>query len=186
MDVEKYFLIADDIFYIFTIVGILVSSYQIFISSRFILGIAVRIVSFIAPLYLLEIALKEFRGALIALYQLMITIGLFLVLLTNSALESTGSWRIMLAVLAISSVIMFFRCLTLPESPRWLVLKGNDEAVIVLKKIRSSEAEALDEHNEIKQTIHRGVSVFSLLKQKFFIKVLFLGIALQASNSSPA
>ncbi len=182
---RKVLLIAATIFSIFTIVGILVSSYQIFISSRFILGIAVRIVSFIAPLYLLEIALKEFRGALIALYQLMITIGLFLVLLTNSALESTGSWRIMLAVLAISSVIMFFRCLTLPGSPRWLVLKGNDEAVIVLKKIRSSEVEALDEHNEIKQTTHRGVSVFSLLKQKFFIKVLFLGIALQASNSSP-
>lgn len=49
----------------------------------------------------------------------------------------------MLAVLVIPSVIMFFRCLTLPRSLRWLVLKGNDEAVIVLKKIRSSEAEAL-------------------------------------------
>lgn len=83
---------------------------------------------------LLEIALKEFRGALIALYQLIITIGLFLVLLTNSALESTGSWRIMLAVLTIFSVVMFFRCLTSPGSTRWLVLKGNDEDVIVLKK----------------------------------------------------
>ncbi|AJI45493.1 sugar porter family MFS transporter [Francisella tularensis] len=178
---RKVLLIAAAIFSIFTIVGILAPNYQIFISSRFILGIAVGIASFIAPLYLSEIAPKEFRGALIALYQLMITIGLFLVFLTNSALERTGSWRVMLAVLAIPSVIMFFGCLTLPRSPRWLILKGNDnEAALVLKKIRSSEAEALEEHNEIKQTTHRGVSVFSLLKQKFFIKVVLLGIALQA------
>ncbi|MDE4942610.1 MFS transporter, partial [Francisella tularensis] len=90
----------------------------------------------------------------------------------NSALEMTCSWRVMIAVLAIPSVIMFFGCLTLPRSPRCLILKGNDnEAALVIKKIRSSEAEALEEHNEIKQTPHRSVSVFSLLKQKFFIKV---------------
>ncbi|MBK2028485.1 sugar porter family MFS transporter [Francisella noatunensis] len=178
---RKVLLIAAAIFSIFTIVGILAPNYEIFISSRFILGIAVGIASFIAPLYLSEIAPKEFRGALIALYQLMITIGLFLVFLTNSALESTGSWRIMLAVLAVPSVIMFFGCLTLPRSPRWLVLKGNnEEAALVLKKIRSSEAEALEEHEEIRQTTHTGVSIFSLLKQKFFIKVVLLGIALQA------
>ena len=69
----------------------------------------------------------------------------------------------------------------MPRSPRWLVLTGNDEeAALVLKKIRSSETEALAEHEEIKQTTHKGVSVFSLLKKKFFIKVVLLGIALQA------
>ena len=152
-------------------------NYEIFIGSRFILGIAVGIASFIAPLYLSEIAPKEFRSALIALYQLMITIGLFLVFLTNSALESTGSWRIMLSVLAVPSVIMFFGCLTLPRSPRWLVLKGDDEeAAVVLKKIRSCEIEALEEHKEIKQTTHKDVSVFSLLKKKFFVKVMLLCI----------
>ncbi|MDE4988346.1 MFS transporter, partial [Francisella tularensis] len=88
-------------------------------------------------------------------------------------------WRVMLAVLAIPSRIIFFGCLTLPRSPRWLILKGKDnEAALVLKKIRSSEAEALEEHKEIKQTTHRSVSVFTLLKQKFFIKVVLLGIAL--------
>ncbi|MDE5033928.1 MFS transporter, partial [Francisella tularensis subsp. holarctica] len=76
--------------------------------------------------------------------------GLFLVLLTNYALVRTGSWMVMLAVLAIPSVIMFFGCLTLPISPRWLILKGNDNvAALVLKKIRSIEAEAFEEHNEI-------------------------------------
>ncbi|AFJ43832.1 sugar porter family MFS transporter [Francisella orientalis] len=178
---RKVLLITAAIFSIFTIVCILAPNYEVFISSRFILGIAVGIASFIAPLYLSEIVPKEFRRALIALYLLMITIGLFLVFLTNSALESTGSWRIILTVLAVPSVIIFFGCLTLPRSPRWLVLKGNnEEAALVLKKIRSSEARALEEHEEIRQTTDTGISIFSLLKQKFFIKVVLLGIALQA------
>lgn len=76
---------------------------------------------------------------------------------------------------------MFFGCLTLPRSPRWLVLTGKDEeAELVLRKIRISDEEALSEYKEIKQTTHTGVSIFSLLKKKFFIKVLLLGIALQA------
>ncbi|MDE5014773.1 MFS transporter, partial [Francisella tularensis subsp. holarctica] len=52
----KVLLIAAAIFSIFTIVGILAPNYPIFISSRFIWGIAVGSASFIAPLYLSEIA----------------------------------------------------------------------------------------------------------------------------------
>ncbi|MCL4127171.1 UNVERIFIED_CONTAM: hypothetical protein GTU68_008946 [Idotea baltica] len=178
---RKVLLIAAAIFSVFTIVGIISPNYETFILSRFVLGIAVGIASFIAPLYLSEIAPKKYRGALIALYQLMITIGLFLVFLTNSALESTGSWRIMLTVLAVPSVVMFFGCLTLPRSPRWLILVGEDEeSKVVLKKIRTTDVEALKEFDEIKQTTHKGVSPFAMLRKPFFIKVLLLGMALQA------
>ncbi len=174
-------LIASALFTIFTLVGIFAPSYSIFITSRFILGIAVGIASFIAPLYLSEIAPKKLRGALIAMYQLMITIGLFMVFVTNSALEYTGSWRIMLAVLVIPSVIMFVGCLTLPRSPRWLVLTGkDDEAETVLGKIRNCKVEAKDEFHQIKKTTTDGVSVLSLLRKKFFLKVVLLGIMLQA------
>jgi SP family galactose:H+ symporter-like MFS transporter len=178
---KRVLLIASALFTIFTLVGIFAPSYNTFIVSRFILGIAVGIASFIAPLYLSEIAPKKLRGALIAMYQLMITIGLFMVFVTNSVLEYTGSWRVMLAVLVIPSVIMFVGCLTLPRSPRWLILTGkDDEAEIVLRKIRNCNDEAKDEFNEIKQTTHVGVSVLSLLKKKFFLKVVLLGITLQA------
>ena len=178
---KKVLLIAATIFSIFTVVGIFSVNYEMFIGSRFVLGIAVGIASFIAPLYLSEIAPKKFRGALIALYQLMITIGLFVVFLTNSLLESTGSWRLMLFVLLIPSLMMLFGCLTLPKSPRWLVLKGKgEEAELVLRKIRLTDEEALAEYKEIDETTHVGVSIFSMLKKKFFIKVVLLGIALQA------
>ncbi len=174
-------IIAASIFTIFTFVGVFSPSFETLLVSRFIVGIAVGIASFISPLYLSEIAPRHFRGALIAMYQLMITIGIFLMYLCNSALAQTGSWRIMLAAIAIPSIIMLIGCLTLPKSPRWLVLVGrNDEAEVVLKKIRNTETEAENELNEIRDSISVKSSGFKLLRHGFFIKVLILGVLLQA------
>jgi SP family galactose:H+ symporter-like MFS transporter len=52
--------------------------------ARFFLGIAVGMASFVAPLYLSEIAPQSVRGALIAMYQLMITIGIVLAFLSDT------------------------------------------------------------------------------------------------------
>ncbi|AIT08873.1 MFS transporter [Candidatus Francisella endociliophora] len=177
---RKVLIIAGGIFSLATLVSIFAPNYEVFFIARFVLGVGVGVASFIAPLYLSEISPKEFRGALVGMYQLMITIGIFLVFVTNSALEQTGSWRLMMVALAIPSVLMFVGCLTLPRSPRWLVLVGkNDEAEITLKKIRNSESEAVAEYQEIKETTVLNVNPFSMLKHKYFIKVLFLGMALQ-------
>jgi SP family galactose:H+ symporter-like MFS transporter len=54
------------------------------IAARFFLGIAVGMASFVAPLYLSEIAPQSVRGALISLYQLMITIGIVLAFLSDT------------------------------------------------------------------------------------------------------
>lgn len=177
---RKVLVIAGGIFSLATIISIFAPNYEVFFIARFFLGIGVGVASFIAPLYLSEISPKEFRGALVGMYQLMITIGIFLIFITNSALEHTGSWRLMLVALAIPSILMFVGCLTLPRSPRWLVLTGkNAEAEAVLKKIRNTESEAVAEYNEIKETTDPNVKTFSMLKHKFFIKVLLLGMALQ-------
>jgi len=177
---RKVLLLASAIFSLATLISIFAPTYDVFFAARFLLGVGVGVASFIAPLYLSEIAPKEFRGALIGMYQLMITIGIFLVFLTNSALDSTHSWRLMMVALAIPSVLMFVGCLTLPRSPRWLVLTGNySEAELVLKKIRLSEEEAMKEFMEIKETTITNTNPFSMLKHKFFIKVIFLGMGLQ-------
>ena len=54
------------------------------IAARFFLGIAVGMASFVAPLYLSEIAPQSVRGALISMYQLMITIGIVLAFLSDT------------------------------------------------------------------------------------------------------
>ncbi len=177
---RKVLLIAGAIFSLATLVTIFSPNYEIFFTARFVLGVGVGVSSFIAPLYLSEISPKEFRGALIGMYQLMVTIGLFLVFITNSVLDSTHSWRLMMVALAIPSILMFVGCLTLPKSPRWLVLTGRaSEAELVLKKIRTSEEDSQQEFMEIKEITHTSMNPFSMLKHKFFIKIILVGMGLQ-------
>ena len=173
-------LIAAGVFSIFTFMGVFAPDYTTLLVSRFIVGLAVGIASFIAPLYLSEMSPKNYRGALVAMYQLMITVGIFLMFLSNSALRATGSWRLMLAVIAIPSVIMFIGCLTLPRSPRWLVLVGRThEAEGILSRIRSTQHEAENEFHEITAATSTHTSGFKLLRHGFFIKVVLLGMCLQ-------
>jgi SP family galactose:H+ symporter-like MFS transporter len=178
---KKILVLSAIIFTLFTIAGVLSHAVGIFLVTRFVLGLAIGIASFVAPLYLSEIAPHKIRGGLIAMYQLMITIGIFLMFVSNAALHDTGSWRLMLAVLLIPSVIMLIGTLTLPESPRWLLLVGRaKDAENVLTKIRTSKDEVDFEMSEIKQSLVGAENSFKLLRHPYFLKVLMLGVLLQA------
>ena len=178
---KKCLVLAALMFTVFTVVCVLSPNYNFFLGVRFILGLAIGIASFVAPLYLAEIAPAKMRGGLIAMYQLMITIGIFLMFLSNAALEFTESWKLMMLVLVIPSAIMLIGALTLPESPRWFVLVGRDEeSKKVLTKVRNSKEEVDFEYNEIKTSIDGSTGgIFALLKKPFFIKVVILGFMLQ-------
>jgi len=178
---KKVLLLASLIFFLFTILGVFSPTFTVLLVARFILGLAVGIASFVAPLYLSEIAPYKIRGRLIAMYQLMITIGILAMFLSNAALAHFGSWRLMMSVIAVPALIMFIGALTLPESPRWLVLVGKPEkSEEVLRRIRTSEEEVAFELNEIKETVKIKSSGWALLSKPYFRKVLILGILLQA------
>jgi len=178
---KKVLVLASLIFTLFILLGVVSPTLTIFLISRFIVGLAVGIASFVAPLYLSEVAPPKIRGGLIAMYQFMITIGIFLMFLSNSALRSTNSWRVMLVVVVIPAAIMLIGCITLPESPRWFILQGRDgEAEIVLTKIRNSQAEVDLEMSEMKETAKDKSNGMKLLKHKWYWKVLILGALLQA------
>lgn len=74
--------------------------------------------------------------------------GVFIELMPN-----TG-WRFMLGLAAIPGLIMYYGFLGLPESPRWLAMKGrSDEAELVLRSLRESDQDAADELAEILQSV---------------------------------
>lgn len=77
----------------------------------------------------------------------------------------------MLGLAAVPSIIMFFGCLILPESPRWLVSKGyDDEAFKVLKKLRGSA----DVSSELRAMQEVCEETASAENSNYFIIIIFL------------
>ncbi|EPP1032576.1 sugar porter family MFS transporter [Cronobacter turicensis] len=154
---------------------------QMLAIARFILGLAVGVASFTAPLYLSEIAPERIRGSMISLYQLMITIGILAAFITDTALSGGGHWRWMLGIITFPAVVLFIGVLTLPESPRWLMMKRRDAlAASVLKRLRNSDKDAQHELNQIRESVkikQRGWQLFR--HNAHFRRSTGLGILLQ-------
>ena len=101
-----------------------------FMVFRFIGGLGVGASSVAAPLYISEISPAKSRGQLVAIFQFNIVLGILIAYVSNYALQGIGgeeSWRWMLGVVAIPSVAFIVFVLFVPESPRWLIVKRNEE-----------------------------------------------------------
>ncbi|MFN4314316.1 MAG: sugar porter family MFS transporter [Chitinophagaceae bacterium] len=97
---------------------------------RFIGGVGVGISSVAAPTYIAEISTTKLRGRLVALYQFNIVFGILIAFFSNYLLKGVGGsndWRWMLGVEAFPAIIYTLLALRIPESPRWLLSKHNDE-----------------------------------------------------------
>ena len=178
---KKTLLIGSVLFVVGSIGCALAPDLSTLVISRFLLGAAVGVASFVAPLYLSEIAPEHIRGSMISLYQLMITIGILAAFLSDTALSASGNWRWMLGIITIPALILFFGVLTLPESPRWLMMKDKHAlAEKVLLLLRSTREEAHSELEAIRESVQvrqRGWQLFRA--NSHFRRSTYLGVLLQ-------
>jgi SP family galactose:H+ symporter-like MFS transporter len=156
-------------------------SVAVLLIGRLILGVSIGILSFTAPIYLAEIAPENIRGAMVSMYQLMITIGIFLAFLSDTAFSYSGNWHWMLGIIAIPGALFFMGVFALPESPRWLMMRGRkDQATQVLIKLRGDPEVVRREEAEIAEQLRvpqRGWHMF--LQNKNFRRSVGLGVLLQ-------
>jgi sugar porter (SP) family MFS transporter len=94
------------------------------VAARLVLGLAIGLAAVVAPLYISESAPFAIRGALVSTYQLAITVGILASYLTGLVISGAGMWRHMFGLGAVPGVLFLVGLAFLPESPRWLVLKG--------------------------------------------------------------
>jgi sugar porter (SP) family MFS transporter len=148
---RKATLLCIGIFYLVGAIGsALAPDVFSFIIARGLGGLGVGISTVVAPLYISEIAPAKYRGRLAGMFQFNIVFGILVAYLSNRLLADVGenAWRWMLGVAAFPSAVYAALCFSLPESPRWLLVrKGNrEEGLKVLRLIEpevpQSEIEA--------------------------------------------
>ena len=112
---------------------------------RFIGGLGVGASSVAAPMYISEIAPREKRGQLTAMFQFNIVLGILIAYLSNWLIGGggDGNWRWMLGIEAFPALAFIIMILFVPRSPRWLIVKRGlvDEARKVLEMINPATVE---------------------------------------------
>jgi MFS transporter, SP family, xylose:H+ symportor len=153
-----------------------------FIIYRILGGIGVGIASMLSPLYIAEISPSAIRGKLVSFNQLAIVGGMLIVYFVNWSIAKQGDdswlkaigWRWMLASEAIPALLFLVLLTMVPDTPRWLVMRGRtDEALATLKRI-TDEADARTILADIQRTLQvKDAPLFS-----FGAAVIVIGIML--------
>jgi MFS transporter, SP family, xylose:H+ symportor len=153
-----------------------------FVIYRIIGGIGVGLASMLSPMYIAEIAPANVRGKLVSWNQFAIIFGMLVIYFVNLIIARRGNeawlisegWRWMFFSGVIPSGLFLILLMFVPETPRYLVMKGKeDKALKVLKKI-SGEKSAPDILKEIKDTLHEK----SIPWLSYGFLVIFIGILL--------
>lgn len=153
-----------------------------FVIYRIIGGIGVGLASMISPMYIAEIAPANTRGKLVSFNQFAIIFGMLVIYFVNYFIAKQGDeqwlitegWRWMFFSGAIPAGIFIILLFFIPETPRYLVLKGQeDKALKVLNKI-AGEKQAPVILNEIKGTLHEANAPW----MSYGFLVIFIGIML--------
>ena len=117
---------------------------------RIVGGFGIGIVSIVSPVYISEVSPAEVRGTMVSLYQLFITIGFLLAYLANYLILKGTSmadyWRPMLGAEAIPDLLFLVLIFFIPESPRWLAVRGE-------RQDKSEEWKALREPGILKAVL---------------------------------
>jgi MFS transporter, SP family, arabinose:H+ symporter len=193
------------LFLVSAIASAAASSFIFFISARLVGGLAVGIAAMVAPLYISEVSPPGIRGRMISMYQFAITIGVLVAYFSNDylrrlSIDSLNNfapgglmhwlladlWRGMLGSEIIPSLLFFILLFLVPQSPRFMMMLGQEKkAMRILVKV-SGEITAQKELVEIRDALSKETgSVMQLLMpglRKATFIALFLSVVSQFSG----
>ncbi|MEV5719203.1 sugar porter family MFS transporter [Amycolatopsis mediterranei] len=176
------------------IVGTLAASFSptflLLVLSRLIIGLGIGLSSSTVPTYLSELAPAKWRGAMGALNQIFIVLGILIAFLVSYELGPISAWRWMFAGAIVPAVILLVGLVFLPETPRWLVKNGQeDEARRVLASAHGSTVNLDEEIATIHEVIRldteekpRIRDLFSGFVRPMIVVALLLAIGQQFSG----
>lgn len=175
-------------------------SFDQLVVYRIIGGMGIGVVSIVSPLYISEISIPKYRGRMVALYQLAVTIGFLGAYLINFALLrwsssdpslsgdwmqlifSTEVWRGMLGMETIPALLFLVAILFIPESPRWLILRHKDDrARAILHTMHRDPGVVESQMSETRAAIaatSAEQSSLRLLREPAVLRPVLIGVAI--------
>lgn len=197
---RKMIMLLSAVLFSLSGIGCMVSGNEVqLVIARIIGGVGIGVASVVSPLYIAEISVPNFRGRLVSMYQLAITVGFLGAYLANFGLlqysesllakgESSGlygkifateAWRGMLGMESLPALLFFIALFFIPESPRWLIVKTRYTAASAIMKRIYGEKESEIQLNNVKNLISSETgSDWRLLLKPGFRMALFIGVAL--------
>ena len=152
--------------FILGVLSILVAhGFILLMIGRILLGTGVGLVAVAVPLYAVELAPTKYRGRAVTIFQLLLTSGIVLAYFIGLLFQSSHDWRAMFAIVLIPAAILLLGTFVLPQSPRFLVSKGNEnEAREILLRTRpehEAEHDLQEIHDSFKHTTGTWKELFS-------------------------
>lgn len=165
---------------------------------RIIGGAGIGMVSIISPMYISEVAISKYRGSLVSLYQLAITVGFLGAYLVNFQLLALAEsiapdspdwvlfifkeevWRAMLGMEVIPAVFFFAATYFIPESPRWLLVNAKEaQARLVFSRIYKSANDVQLRVDEVYAGIrHTAGQNWRVIFQPRIRRPILIGVAI--------
>lgn len=183
---KKTLVLSGLLFLVSAIGTALPNDFWLFVVFRMLGGIGVGVASMASPMYIAEITPAAVRGKMVSVNQFAIVTGILIVYFVNYFVAFQGDeawnvatgWRWMFASGSIPSAIFLVLLFFVPESPRWLVEKGESEkAREILAKV-GGRSFADSEVRSIEASLDQEVESLRQLFKPGWRKVMFLGIAL--------
>lgn len=193
---KKLLILSALIFFVSSYITGAASSFTIFLIARFLGGIGIGIASNLSPMYIAEVAPFKIRGKLVSLNQLTIVLGILGAQITNwliaekvplgftsaQILESWNGqmgWRWMFWGAAFPAAAFFILMFLIPESPRWLSMKGRiEQAASILGKIGGKEYAKSELSSMMEASARTEKGSLKMLLSHPFRKVLIIGLVI--------
>ncbi|MFT4604208.1 MAG: SP family arabinose:H+ symporter-like MFS transporter [Rhodothermales bacterium] len=170
---RKVLFFAAVLYAISAIASAFAPSFILLVIARMIGGFGVGASLIIAPMYIAEIAPAHMRGRMVSLNQLNIVLGISVAFFTNYLILQLGqsdagwaqslmfgpyNWRWMLGLEALPAVLYFLFLRAVPESPRWLLMKGRESEARGIIARASGPAAAEKEILAVRSSLERDAT----------------------------
>ncbi|XP_073291702.1 D-xylose-proton symporter-like 3, chloroplastic [Primulina huaijiensis] len=164
---------------------------EVLLIARLVYGLGIGMAMHGAPLYIAETCPSQIRGTLISLKELFIVLGILLGYFIGSfEINAVGGWRYMYGFSAPVAFIMGLGMLSLPPSPRWLLLKAiqgkgslkeyKEKAILALRKLRGGSLDDKVSEKQIEDTLISLKSAYSDQESEGNLLEVFQGPSLKA------